>query len=118
MAVPTIYGQAAMVVQTSWGLRLLLTSPSIMAGSWDSTRALQEPSRLGNNCPMAEHSCSTNSTICCSVVSLVMNSSRSVTISTQRLHNSSLLGALTANPAKHATNNNNSLAILILCVWE
>merc|ERR1719450_844096 len=54
-----------------------------MAGSWDSTRALQVASKSGRIAPSALHSCSTNSTICCSVVSLVRNSSMSVTRSMQ-----------------------------------
>ena len=33
--------QAWMATHTSLGLRLSLTRPSMMAGSWDSTRALQ-----------------------------------------------------------------------------
>merc|ERR1719450_636814 len=57
-----------------------------MAGSWDSTRALQVASKSGRIAPSALHSCSTNSTICCSVVSLVRNSSMSVTKSMQMAH--------------------------------
>ena len=33
--------QAPMLVQTSWGFRLSLTRPSMMAGSWASIRDLQ-----------------------------------------------------------------------------
>ena len=35
------HGHAAIWVQISCGLRLSLTRPSMMAGSWDSTSALQ-----------------------------------------------------------------------------
>merc|ERR1719450_862150 len=34
-----------------------------MAGSWDSTRALQVASKSGRIAPSALHSCSTNSTM-------------------------------------------------------
>merc|ERR1719370_638738 len=59
--------------QTCWGLRLSLTSPSMMAGSWVSIKALHCSSMLApRSPPRVWHSSLKNCTIWSSVVSLVM----------------------------------------------
>merc|ERR1719239_1093371 len=61
--------------QTCWGLRLSLTSPSMMAGSWVSIKALHYSSMLApRSPPRVWHSSLKNCTIWSSVVSLVMKS--------------------------------------------
>lgn len=47
------HGQAAIMLQTSCGLRFCSTRPSMMEGSWASTSALQVASRSGRICPRA-----------------------------------------------------------------
>merc|ERR1712183_944187 len=75
------------------GFKFPSTSPSIIAGSCASTRALQVASKSGRMDPTAVQICSTNSTISCSVVSLVIKLSISVTTSTQMEQVRSFLGA-------------------------
>merc|ERR1712083_1278714 len=74
------------MVHTSVGFRLSLTRPSMMAGMLASI--------------MAWHSSLAKSTICCSVVSLVMKLSRSVITSMQMEQVSSFLGAAKAEATR------------------
>ena len=79
-----VHGHIPMESHTCCGLRLSLTSPSMMAGSWVSIKVLhccsiEAPRRL----PRVWHSSLKNCTIWSSVVSLVMKLSRSVMMSTQ-----------------------------------
>merc|ERR1712083_858108 len=78
---------APRLLQSSWGLRLSLTSPSMMAGIWDSIKDLQIAS--GTIAESKSHTCSIHSTIWSSVLSLVSHWSRSVITSMQMSHSRS-----------------------------
>merc|ERR1712212_735956 len=67
------HGHMPMESQTCCGLRLSLTNPSMMAGSWVSIKALHCSSMLApRSPPRVWHSSLKNCTIWSSVVSLVM----------------------------------------------
>merc|ERR1712203_613113 len=87
-----VHGHMPMESQTCCGLRLPLTSPSMMTGSWVSIRALHCSSMLApRRPPRVWHSSLKNCTIWSSVVSLVMKLSRSVMMSMQMEQVSSFL---------------------------
>merc|ERR1719289_545433 len=91
--------------QTCWGLRLSLTSPSMMAGSWVSIKAL--------------HCSSKNCTIWSSVVSLVMKLSRSVMMSMQMEQVSSFLLLGTAREeATRAERRKRATFIILLVLFS
>merc|ERR1719507_2224852 len=102
--------------QTCWGLRLSLTSPSMMAGSWVSIKALhcssiEAPRRL----PRVWQSSLKNCTTWSSVVSLVMKLSRSVMMSMQMEQVSSFLLLGTAwEDATRAERRKRAAFILLL----
>merc|ERR1719430_477124 len=112
----SVHGHIPMESQTCCGLRLSLTRPSMMAGSWVSIRVLhcssiEAPRRL----PRVWHSSLKNCTIWSSVVSLVMKLSRSVMMSIQMEQVSSFLLLGTAwEDATRAERRKRAAFILLL----
>merc|ERR1712029_186294 len=110
------HGHIPMESQTCCGLRLSLTSPSMMVGSWVSIRVLHcSSSEAPRRLPRVWHSSLKNATIWSSVVSLVMKLSRSVMMSMQMEQVSSFLLLGTAcEEATRAERRKRAAFILLL----